>query len=323
MSSNPFAAAYLETQVLSASPVQLVHLAYEGVIEAIIEARSHLNAKRIHERSRAITRAQLLIKELETALDFNQGGDISVQLGKLYRYMQGRLREANFKQIEQPLVEVQGLLETVASAWKELSAKENPLSVTAASASSLSASSSSSSFPSSIWSSAPETPAVNSTDSFVYTSYGSPAQDSFEAPSSAAAATASSPSTSYYSSLSLGSPSSSPWPSAPETPAVSSVGSFDYTPYRSSAQNTFEAPSPAAAVPVSSPYASAYASSSSSSPWSSAPETPAVNPTETSGYTSYGSPAQNPAESPSSYSWGGGSGYGRAESAYTRADFTL
>src|SRR5579864_22431 len=121
MSSNPFA-AYQETKVLSASPVELIHLAYEGAIEAIGEARNHLAGQRIHERARAITRVQLILTELQSSLDFNKGGDVSLRLGRLYDYMQRRLTEANFKQIEEPLAEVQSLLETLGSAWKEIAA---------------------------------------------------------------------------------------------------------------------------------------------------------------------------------------------------------
>jgi len=119
MSSNPFA-AYLETKVLSASPVQLIHLAYEGAIEAIADARAHLAADRIQERVRSITKVQLILTELQNSLDFNKGGDMSVQLGRLYDYMQRRLTEANFKRTEEPLAEVQGLLETLDGAWKEI-----------------------------------------------------------------------------------------------------------------------------------------------------------------------------------------------------------
>ena len=126
MASNPFA-AYLETKVLSTSPLQLVYLAYEGAIEAVTEARGHLQQKRIHERAHAITRAQLFIAELQSALDYDKGGSLSVQLARLYDYMQRSLIDANFKQIEQPLADVQGLLETLASAWKEIAEKESDL----------------------------------------------------------------------------------------------------------------------------------------------------------------------------------------------------
>ena len=127
---NPFG-AYLESKVLSASPLELVALAYEGAIEAVRNARLHLAEKRIHERSRAITKAQLLIGELQKCLDFNQGGELSLQLGRLYDYMQRKLIEANFQQTEPPLREVEELLETLLESWRQLANEEKPIVVAA------------------------------------------------------------------------------------------------------------------------------------------------------------------------------------------------
>jgi flagellar secretion chaperone FliS len=123
---NPFG-AYLESKVLTASPLALIAIAYEGAIEAVRDARVHLNAKRIHERSRAITKAQSLIVELQRSLDFKQGGDLSVQLARLYSYMLQRLMEANFQQAEPPLAEVENLLETLCDGWRQLADQEKPL----------------------------------------------------------------------------------------------------------------------------------------------------------------------------------------------------
>lgn len=98
---NPYG-TYLESQVLSATPLQLVHLAYEGALEAVREARAHLSARRIFERSRAITKVQEILAELSRSLNFEAGGDLSSRLASLYDYMQRRLIEANVKQIEAP-----------------------------------------------------------------------------------------------------------------------------------------------------------------------------------------------------------------------------
>jgi flagellar secretion chaperone FliS len=132
MSSNPYA-AYLETQVLSASPLELIHLAYEGAIKAIVDAREHLAAGRIQDRTRAITKALDLLMELARGLNFEQGGDLSVQLARLYDYMQRRLAEANAKQIAEPLAEVQSLLENLDEAWKTISMADTGMAVAAAS----------------------------------------------------------------------------------------------------------------------------------------------------------------------------------------------
>ena len=117
--ANPFA-AYLETKVLTASPLQLVHLAYEGAMESVADARSALAAQDIHGRVRAITRAQQIITELQTALNFEQGGELSTRLASLYVYVQQRLNDGNFQQADQPLAEVHSLLATVDEAWKQL-----------------------------------------------------------------------------------------------------------------------------------------------------------------------------------------------------------
>jgi flagellar secretion chaperone FliS len=127
MLTNGYRAAYLESKVLSASPLELIHLAYDGAIEAVGAARIHLRDKNIHERSKSITKAQLLVQELKRSLDFENGGPISVQLGQLYDYMYGRLQEANFRQAEEPLNEVETLLGTLDEAWREIAAAENPV----------------------------------------------------------------------------------------------------------------------------------------------------------------------------------------------------
>jgi flagellar secretion chaperone FliS len=121
--SNPYG-AYLETKVLSASPLQVVHLAYEAAIEAVGQARLHLSEGRIQERSRSITRAVEFLVELSHGLDFKSGGDLSVQLARLYDYMQRRLCEANIKQIDEPLAEVRNLLQTLDEAWKEIATSD-------------------------------------------------------------------------------------------------------------------------------------------------------------------------------------------------------
>lgn len=131
MSTSPYS-AYLESSVLSAAPLQLVHLAYEGAINAVIEARRHLADKKIHERSKAITKVQLILIELTRALDFQRGNEVAKRLASLYDYMLNRLAEANLKQAEEPLAEVQQLLTTLGEAWKELATPETSVATAAA-----------------------------------------------------------------------------------------------------------------------------------------------------------------------------------------------
>jgi flagellar secretion chaperone FliS len=111
---------YLETQVFSADPIGLVRLLYRGAIEAVGLARRHLADGRIRERSHQITRAWEILNELTTSLDHDAGGEISRDLQALYIYMSNRLLDANVQQADEPLAEVEKLLNVLAEAWSDL-----------------------------------------------------------------------------------------------------------------------------------------------------------------------------------------------------------
>ncbi|HLH43741.1 MAG TPA: flagellar export chaperone FliS [Bryobacteraceae bacterium] len=109
---------YLEAEVYGADPVKLIHMLYRGAIEAVGAARRHLAAKQIRERSRQVTKAWNIVHELSRSLDFERGGEIARRLGELYDYMQSRLVEANARQVDGPLAEVESLLSTLCEAWQ-------------------------------------------------------------------------------------------------------------------------------------------------------------------------------------------------------------
>ena len=110
--------AYLESRVLSAEPVELVRMLYQAALRAVGEARRHLAAGEIRERSLAITRAYEILVELTTSLDHGRGGEISRGLALLYDYIGRKLIEANLQQSDAPLAEVLGLLATLGEAWE-------------------------------------------------------------------------------------------------------------------------------------------------------------------------------------------------------------
>lgn len=111
--------AYLESRVLAANPVELVHMLYQGCVQAVRDARFHLQKGDIAQRSRAINKAYGILTELSGALDHGRGGDLSTRLAQLYDYMQSRLLDANMQQSDGPLTEVLGLLATLGEAWDQ------------------------------------------------------------------------------------------------------------------------------------------------------------------------------------------------------------
>jgi flagellar secretion chaperone FliS len=117
--------AYLESRVLSADPIELVNMLYQGCMQAVREARLHLAEGRIAERSREITKACQIVIELAVSLDHERGGEISRRLALLYDYMHRRLLEANMRQSDEPLADVLGLLTTLSEGWEGIRTPES------------------------------------------------------------------------------------------------------------------------------------------------------------------------------------------------------
>ena len=121
--------SYLESQVLSADPVELIRLLYVAATASVREARRHLAAGAIAERARAITKACQVLTELAVSLDYERGGEIARRLGQLYEYMGRQLIEANVSQMDAPLEEVLDLLGTLSEGWDGIQAKATVPSV--------------------------------------------------------------------------------------------------------------------------------------------------------------------------------------------------
>jgi flagellar protein FliS len=113
---------YLEERILSADPVELVQMLYQAGIAAVGDARRHLAEGQIPARARSVSKACEILMELNASLDFERGGEMSVRLAQLYGYMHRRLVEGNFRQKDEPLAEVTGLLVTLQEGWSEVKA---------------------------------------------------------------------------------------------------------------------------------------------------------------------------------------------------------
>jgi len=117
-------AAYLEAHVLSADPLELVCLLYQHAIDAVQDARTHLAGGNIAARAKAISKAIGILGELTSALNPEVGGSIGSNLKQLYEYMTLRLTEANIRQQDGPLAEIERLLNTLGQAWNETRARQ-------------------------------------------------------------------------------------------------------------------------------------------------------------------------------------------------------
>lgn len=80
------ARAYRENAVLSASPEQLVVLLYEHLIINLKKAARHIQARDFEGKAESLSRANDIVLELLSSLDFEKGGEISSRLASLYGF---------------------------------------------------------------------------------------------------------------------------------------------------------------------------------------------------------------------------------------------
>ncbi|MBN9663880.1 MAG: flagellar export chaperone FliS [Acidobacteria bacterium] len=110
---------YIESRVLSATPAGLIEILYEKALEHMASAQFHLRAGEVVERGQAISKVQAIINELNHALDAKKGGEIAVNLQRLYEYSIVKLTEAHRFGSEAGLVEVERILQNMLDGWRE------------------------------------------------------------------------------------------------------------------------------------------------------------------------------------------------------------
>jgi flagellar secretion chaperone FliS len=111
---------YREVAVKTASPLQLIVMLYDAAICCTREAQQQLANKDIAGRSKSVNKCITIITELQSCLNLQAGGEIASSLNRLYDYMKRRIFKANVDQSREPLLEVEGLLDNLRSAWVEL-----------------------------------------------------------------------------------------------------------------------------------------------------------------------------------------------------------
>lgn len=117
MALNQSKREYVAHRVLTASPVELIHILYQAAVQAVDESVLALNAGDILGRGSAVTRAVEILSELRASLRRDVQEEYSNTLEELYDYMQRQLIRAHREQSEVLLLEVGRLLNTLLEGW--------------------------------------------------------------------------------------------------------------------------------------------------------------------------------------------------------------
>ncbi|HLI26409.1 MAG TPA: flagellar export chaperone FliS [Chloroflexota bacterium] len=123
MQANPYQ-QYRATVVETATPAQLVALLYQGVVRFTQRGLLALERRDLAAAHEAFVRAQAIVLELTSNLDFEQGGEIARNLASLYAFAYQRLLAANCRKEAAPAEQVVALFRTLLPAWQALAGEQ-------------------------------------------------------------------------------------------------------------------------------------------------------------------------------------------------------
>ncbi|MGK5015867.1 flagellar export chaperone FliS [Janthinobacterium sp. HLS12-2] len=110
-------AVNLDAQTSRASPVELVLVLTDGLLEELARARGHIVGKRYEQKAISLDKCTQIINGLSSSLDFDNGGEVVVNLARLYDYCVARLYTAGIKLDPTLIDEVTTLMTTIKRGW--------------------------------------------------------------------------------------------------------------------------------------------------------------------------------------------------------------
>lgn len=116
-------AVNLGAQTAQASPVQLVLILTDGLLEELARARAHILARRYELKAKSLDKCVAILQGLASSLDFDSGGEVVQNLDRLYDYCAERLYQAGTRLDVAIVDEVSSLLSTLKQGWLGLQAR--------------------------------------------------------------------------------------------------------------------------------------------------------------------------------------------------------
>jgi flagellar protein FliS len=114
--------AYRRQGVLTASPVELIVMLYDGLKKNIALARRAIERGSAASAHTYFIKAQNIVSELMNCLDLSY--PISEDLMKLYDFLLRGLTDANLKKDAAPLGDLIEIVDSLRGAWSEISASQ-------------------------------------------------------------------------------------------------------------------------------------------------------------------------------------------------------
>lgn len=111
---------YKRTEITTADKGRLIVLLYEGAITFLVRAKEALDKQDFEAKCNFLNRAQDVITELNSSLNMNEGGEVAVNLRKLYNFMGEQLVKSKIKDDARLIETVVDMLSSLLEAWRQV-----------------------------------------------------------------------------------------------------------------------------------------------------------------------------------------------------------
>jgi flagellar secretion chaperone FliS len=137
MSYGRQASRYRDTEVLTATPAQLVVLLYDHLLASLHRSRAAMDARNDDQLTEQLDKSRNVLTELLVTLDRERGGEVASNLAALYSFLLGELVQVGVRGDKVRLERVTKMIAELRDAFAQLAtpaavaASAHPASVTA------------------------------------------------------------------------------------------------------------------------------------------------------------------------------------------------
>lgn len=120
--ANPYskqANIYRQNQIETATPEEILIMLYEGAIRFLVVAKKGVAENDMQKCHENVLRSQHIIREFMDSLDMEIGGEMALNLYRLYEYLHYRLIQFNIKKDVAMADEVLDHLRSLKTTWEE------------------------------------------------------------------------------------------------------------------------------------------------------------------------------------------------------------
>lgn len=116
---------YQNIQIMTADRVTLIVMLYDGILRFNRLAQKAIEEKNINGRGAYLNRSLEIIGELANSLNMEEGGEIAMNLSKLYDFCASTLTTANLKSDPGAIESVNKVVLELKAGWEAIAAERN------------------------------------------------------------------------------------------------------------------------------------------------------------------------------------------------------